>query len=203
MMDELRLSGLVASRICHDLISPVGAIGNGVELMRAVGDRGEGGAEEMELIADCAGAASAALRFLRLAFGARDAEESIPLAELRAAAEPHLARRGIRLDWGDAPQMLRLGAARPLLLLALAGAGALPRGGAMRLGALEEAPLRLEWRLEAERVRPGERLRALLSAPPDAAGTGAGEAHVLLLWLLAAEAGARPYWREEGAIGVA
>lgn len=198
-MDNLRLSGLVSSRICHDLISPVGAIGNGLDLVRAAG----GGEEEMDLIADCAEAASAALKFLRIAFGARDPAESIPIKELAAVADGHLARRKIRLDWGDASGAMRFGAARPLLLLALIGAGALPRGGLLTLAAAEAAPLRLEWRLSGRPVKFQDRARALLGARPNPAETAPGDVHFLLLWLTAEASDARLYFHEDGVVGAA
>ncbi|QIE54684.1 hypothetical protein G5B40_04050 [Pikeienuella piscinae] len=198
-MDDLQLSSLVSSRICHDLISPVGAIGNGLDLVRTAG----GGEEEMNLIADCAEAAAAALRFLRTAFGARDPAESISVEELAAAAEGHLARRKIRLDWGDARGTMRFRAARPLLLLALVGAGALPRGGLMRLSVAEAEPLAIEWRLSGGPVKLQDRARALLRQRPDPAETAPGDVHFLLLWLAAEGSGARPYFREDGAVGVA
>ena len=58
------LAALVGSRICHDLISPIGAIGNGVELLALTdGDTGA----EMELISESVQNASARIRYLRIA----------------------------------------------------------------------------------------------------------------------------------------
>lgn len=61
------LSALIASRICHDLIGPIGAIVNGLELLEMAG--GSSG-PELQLISDSAYSASARLRFFRVAFGA-------------------------------------------------------------------------------------------------------------------------------------
>ena len=66
MTDQTDLAALLGSRICHDLISPIGAIGNGVELLMM-----EGGtpSPELVLIAESVAAANARIRFFRLAFG--------------------------------------------------------------------------------------------------------------------------------------
>ena len=61
------LSSLVGSRICHDLISPIGAIGNGVELLQMAP---RDSAAELDLITDSVDNAAARIRFFRVAFGA-------------------------------------------------------------------------------------------------------------------------------------
>ncbi len=66
------LAALVGSRICHDLISPIGAIGNGVELVLL--DAAVGG-PEVTLIADSVSHANARIRFFRIAFGATGADQ--------------------------------------------------------------------------------------------------------------------------------
>mgnify|MGYP001813787661 CR=1 FL=1 len=63
------LSALVSARLCHDLISPMGAIGNGLELLQM--SQG-GGADELALINDSLATALAKLRFYRIAFGPAD-----------------------------------------------------------------------------------------------------------------------------------
>ena len=72
------LAALIGSRICHDLVGPLGAIGNGVELLALGGGRGE----EMDLIAEAVASAHARLRFFRIAYGAADAGQVIPRAEV-------------------------------------------------------------------------------------------------------------------------
>ena len=64
---NVNLSALIGSRICHDLISPIGAINNGLELL---GMSGNTPGPEMELIHDSVGNASARIRYFRVAFGA-------------------------------------------------------------------------------------------------------------------------------------
>lgn len=66
---NVNIAALIGSRICHDLISPIGAISNGLELLDLTG-----GAQgpEMDLIADSVGNAGARIRFFRIAYGAAD-----------------------------------------------------------------------------------------------------------------------------------
>lgn len=73
------LAALVGSRICHDLISPLGAIGNGVELLSLTdGDT----SAEMALISESVENANARIRFVRIAYGAASAEQSVSRAEV-------------------------------------------------------------------------------------------------------------------------
>ncbi|MEM0946123.1 MAG: histidine phosphotransferase family protein [Pseudomonadota bacterium] len=73
------LSALLGSRICHDLISPLGAIGNGVELLSM---SGISGAPEIALIAESVESANARIRFFRIAFGAASIGQAIPQSEV-------------------------------------------------------------------------------------------------------------------------
>jgi len=73
------LTSLVGSRICHDLIGPLGAIGNGVELLTMA--NGAPGAE-MDLINESVVNATARLRFFRIAFGAASDHQLIPRSEV-------------------------------------------------------------------------------------------------------------------------
>jgi histidine phosphotransferase ChpT len=79
MTDQTDLAALLGSRICHDLISPIGAIGNGVELMMM-----EGGppSPELVLIAESVAAANARIRLFRVAFGLSGGTQRIGRAEL-------------------------------------------------------------------------------------------------------------------------
>lgn len=72
------LAALAGSRICHDLVGPLGAIGNGVELLALAGARGE----EMDLIAEAVSSAHARLRFFRIAYGTAEAGQTIPRGEV-------------------------------------------------------------------------------------------------------------------------
>ena len=77
---DLRVLELVCSRICHDLVSPVGAINNGVELIRELSEDGAAGKgleeEALALIAHSAEQGSRRLRLMRLSYGAAGADAS-------------------------------------------------------------------------------------------------------------------------------
>jgi histidine phosphotransferase ChpT len=124
---DAALAGLIASRICHDLISPVGAIGNGVELIELVGAAGP---QELGLIGDSARTASGLLQFFRLAFGAGDDAGPQGVDALRRILEQRFVRERATLAWQVAPDapLTRLGA-RLICFGAMGAFAALPRGG--------------------------------------------------------------------------
>ncbi len=78
-----RVMELIASRICHDLVSPVGAVSNGVELMQELGD--DAGDEAVKLIADSAQQASIRLKNFRLCYGAAGTDKNIGFKDIREA----------------------------------------------------------------------------------------------------------------------
>ena len=82
MQDKPDLAALIGSRICHDLISPIGAIGNGVELMMM---DGTAKTPELALIAESVANANARIRYFRVAFGSAGAD-SEPLYSSSAGA---------------------------------------------------------------------------------------------------------------------
>ncbi|GAA6198786.1 histidine phosphotransferase family protein [Aquicoccus sp. SU-CL01552] len=119
------LVAMVASRICHDLIGPIGAIVNGLELMDMAGGNSPG--PERELIADSADSASARLRFFRIAFGAAGSQ-----VIGRSDIETLLGQIGrdsrMQVAWkpaGDQPRS----AVKLAFLALLCCEAALPRGG--------------------------------------------------------------------------
>ena len=79
MTDDARLAALLGSRICHDLISPIGAIGNGVELMQM---SGAASGPEMSLIEESVSSANTRIRFYRIAFGAAGGGQAIARREV-------------------------------------------------------------------------------------------------------------------------
>lgn len=76
-----RVLELMASRICHDLVSPVGAISNGMELLQELGE--DAGKEAVALISDSAQQAAARLKCFRLAYGAAGTDKTIGFREVR------------------------------------------------------------------------------------------------------------------------
>ena len=121
------LAALLCSRVCHDIISPVGAISNGLELLD------EGGADEdaMDLIRSSAHNASVRLKFARLAFGASGSiGASIDTGEAEKAAVD-LARADSKTEvtWTGPRAIVPKNKVKLLLNLFLVAYGAIPRGG--------------------------------------------------------------------------
>lgn len=122
------LAALVGSRLCHDLVSPVGAIGNGLELLRMVSEP----SPELALIADAVAAAQARLRLFRLAFGAASPDQSVRPGDLEESLAALGGNSRIRLAC-DLPRPLPRPEARRLALAALCVETACARGGVIRV----------------------------------------------------------------------
>lgn len=120
------LAALLCSRVCHDIISPVGAINNGLELLD------EGGADEdaMALIRASARNASARLQFARIAFGAAgSAGMQIDTGDAEAVAKAFIANEKPELEWIGARALLPKNKVKLLLNLILVANSTIPRGG--------------------------------------------------------------------------
>lgn len=187
MSDDADFAGLLCARLCHDLVSPVGAIGNGLELLGAAGGAAP---EDYALLNDSATAARATLAFMRLAFGAvaPDAPE-IGGQELGRIVGAYFADRRQKIVWpeGDAP--LGRGAAKLLCLMLLAATTATPRGGSLAVAPPGDAPLALGVSAEGPRAGFAPEAAALL-ADPSRDPMSPREAHLTLLARTAARAGA-------------
>jgi Uncharacterized protein conserved in bacteria len=121
------LAALLCSRVCHDVISPVGAINNGLELL----DEGGADAEAMELIRASALNASVRLKFARLAFGASGSVgASIDTGEAEKAARDFAeAEKKAQITWNGPRAIIAKNRVKLLLNLFLVAYSAIPRGG--------------------------------------------------------------------------
>jgi histidine phosphotransferase ChpT len=90
------LTALLGSRICHDLISPLGAIGNGVELLTL---SGAAVGPEITLISESVANANARIRFFRVAFGAASGGQSIARSDLRGILDDITRGGRLTIDW--------------------------------------------------------------------------------------------------------
>lgn len=97
MQLDIRIMELLSSRMCHDLVSPVGAINNGVELIEEVG--GSTAGEAIQLIAKSAQTAARRLRCFRLAYGRAGSESGLAIADVRQVAEQYLEGGKSKLIW--------------------------------------------------------------------------------------------------------
>lgn len=122
--NKVSLASLIGSRICHDLISPIGAIANGLELLDMTGSTD---GPEFELIADSAGNAGARIRFFRIAYGAAG-DQSLSRAEVRSILDDLNRGARVRVNWGPLEPQSRA-MVRLAFLAAQCCETALPYGG--------------------------------------------------------------------------
>ena len=152
-MNAVDLASLLCSRLCHDLLSPVGALNNGLELMA---DEQDPDMRErcLELLNESARASANKLKFFRLAFGAAGGfGDVIDTREARSALEGLFgADKRVELGWMVADDELAKGAVKLLLNLALIAGDALVRGGRLDVGA-ERSGSGLELVIRAEGPR--------------------------------------------------
>ena len=125
MTDTAEIAGLVGSRICHDLISPVGAIGNGLELIGLTG--GQPG-PELDLISESVGNANARIRFFRIAFGLSGDEQMVSLREIRSILDGISIGARVQVNWTVEEAVARIDL-RLAFLAFMCMETALPYGG--------------------------------------------------------------------------
>ena len=133
---SLELASLLCSRLCHDMLSPVGALSNGLELLTDEKDP-EMRQRCFELLEQSARISADKLKFFRLAFGAAGGfGEILPVAEARVLVDALVANNGrIEANWALSGDTLPKPAIKTLLNLALMGIEALVRGGTLDIGA--------------------------------------------------------------------
>jgi histidine phosphotransferase ChpT len=190
-MNAVDLASLLCSRLCHDLMSPVGALNNGIELLADEQDPDMRG-KCLELLADSARASANKLKFFRLAFGAAGGfGEDVDTHEAEAAlAGVFGTERRIELGWVVSDGKLPKGAVKLLLNLALLAGDALVRGGRLDVGAeSRDGEIELAVRAEGPRILLDPALRDMLASGATGATVEPRAAGAWLAHSLAAEAG--------------
>ena len=191
-MNATDLASLLCSRLCHDLLSPVGALNNGLELLA---DEQDPAMRErcMELLAESAQASANKLKFFRLAFGAAGGfGDEINTREAHAALSGlYGAEKRIELGWIVADDKLPKGAIKLLLNLAMIAGDALVRGGRLDVGAerSDKGALELVIRAEGPRILLDPKLRETIARGEADGGVEPRAAGAWLAHSLAAEAG--------------
>lgn len=125
------LAALIGSRLCHDLISPIGAIQNGLELIALSGGADEH-SPEMALIQDSCNSAAARIKFFRVAFGSAESHQSLGSREAAATLAANTEGSRLSAEWlpqGD----FRRQDVQLAFLAFLCCESALPVGGNVRL----------------------------------------------------------------------
>lgn len=133
-LDAVSLSSLMASRICHDLVNPVGALASGLEVL------GDPAMDEsmkeaaLDLIKSSAEKSVALLKYARLAYGASGGlGAELPYEEARHVLEAMLAWTKASLDWRIAPGQAPKDEVKAVLVLGAAAADCVPRGGTVTI----------------------------------------------------------------------
>lgn len=112
---DLRVAELICSRLCHDLISPISAINNGIELIAEVGDEARPDADL--LIAESARNANRRLRMFRYAYGL--AGQDVGLDEIRSVTVAYFDGGKITIDWPPISVAMPAGIGKVILNLML------------------------------------------------------------------------------------
>ncbi len=188
-MKSIDLASLLCSRLCHDLMSPVGALNNGIELLA---DEQDPDMRDrcMELLSDSARVTASKLKFFRLAFGAAGGfGDQVASSEAKNALEGLLGADGkIELGWMVESEMLSKGATKLLLNLALIAGDALVRGGRLDIGAESGNGTEIAIRAEGPRIALDSGIRdTLLNGAEE--NVEARTAGAWLAYSLAKEAG--------------
>ena len=168
-MNEIDYASLLCSRLCHDLLSPVGALNNGIELLA---DEQDPRLREqcISLLGDSARTTAGKLKFFRLAFGSGGGfGEEIAQHEFRTALEGIFPPEGrLRVHWLIDSAGLPKPAAKLLLNIALMVGESLPRGGELTIGSeLRGGVIEIVVRGEGPKLTFAPELRASFAAGPD------------------------------------
>jgi len=164
---ELATAALLSSRLCHDLISPVGALANGLEVLAEETDAEMRGFA-MDLINSSAQQASIKLQFARFAYGAGgSAGDAIDTSEAEKVTRAYLETTKAELAWKAPVVAAPKDAVKLLLNFVMIGLDAIPYGGKID-ATIEEEPGALEIIVEAsgKKAKFSEVTRALLTDAP-------------------------------------
>ena len=136
--DALELAALLCSRVCHDLISPVGAIVNGLEVLDD-NPKPEDREFALDLIRKSAKTASARLQFCRLAFGAAGSSGAqIDLGDAQNMAKGHIEDGKVTLTWNLPRLLLPKNRVKLLLNMLVIAQQTIPRGGTLTIDPIGE-----------------------------------------------------------------
>ena len=166
-LDALDLAALLCSRVCHDVISPVGAIVNGLEVLEEDNDA-DTRTFALDLIKKSAATASAKLQFCRLAFGAAgSAGASIDTGDAESVTRGLFGDEKTKLEWSAPRVLMPKNKVKLILNLCVIASGTIPRGGVVSVstsGSSEEPEILLQARGPNPRVNHA--LAGLLDGTP-------------------------------------
>ena len=133
MIDPARLSAYIASRICHDLVSPVSSVTNALDLLNDPGDM-EMKAQAQDLLHDGAEKAGARIQFLRYAFGSIGLNSgAADIHEARKITQNFVASHRPSIEFDIQTDHLSFSHVRMMMNLVMMGIDCLPRGGVIHV----------------------------------------------------------------------
>jgi len=139
-MNDIEFSALLCSRLCHDLISPVGAIANGIEILSDEDDEMMR-VEVMKLLEQSAVVTSNRLKFFRLSFGAAGGfGEKVPLSEAKNAIDSLYNASNVEVSWESDFTELNKDALKLMLNMVLLAGESLIRGGQLLIEIKDKSP---------------------------------------------------------------
>lgn len=185
MISQTDLAAMLCSRLCHDMLSPVGALANGLELLADEQDP-EMRARCMELLEQSARISADKLKFFRLAFGAAGGfGEAIPIDEARSVIEALAAdNKRITINWAIPEPSLPKPAVKVLLNLAQIALDSLVRGGTLDIGAeRREGAVEIVTRARGDRIAFDETIGRALQGDlaPSEVTSRTAAAHMIAL----------------------
>jgi histidine phosphotransferase ChpT len=161
---DFDFAALLCSRLCHDLVSPVGALTNGIELLA---DETDPAMREqcLQLLADSARQTANRLKFFRLAFGAAsNVGADVDTREAQAAVEGLFGSEKNKVMWAVSAAVMPKAAIKTLLNMSLLAGDALLRGGTLTVAAeITDSSVELATQSEGPKVLMGEDLRTVLA----------------------------------------
>ena len=176
-LEALDLAALLCSRVCHDLISPSGAIVNGLEVLEESEDE-ETRSFALDLIKKSAKTASARLQFCRIAFGAAgSASAQIDLGDAENVARGFIEDEKVKLSWNLLNVLLPKNRVKLLLNMILVATQSIPRGGIVAVEG-DGPPEAMTFKISARglNARIPQAVPALLAGYPE---KGAVDAHAI------------------------
>jgi histidine phosphotransferase ChpT len=174
-LDALDLAALLCSRVCHDLISPAGAIVNGLEVLEESKDE-ETKTFALDLIKKSARTASARLQFCRIAFGAAGSSGAqVDLGDAEGVARGFIEDEKVKLAWSLPRALLPKNRVKLLLNMILVATQSIPRGGIVAVEG-DGAPEAMTFKISARglNARIPQAVPALLAGSPE---SGSVDAH--------------------------
>ncbi|MBS0469576.1 MAG: histidine phosphotransferase [Proteobacteria bacterium] len=133
VMDDIEFSAFLVSRVCHDLVGPLGAVVNGLEVMEDERDAAMR-ADALKIVTSSAEQALARLQFMRIAFGAAgSAGAELDVGEVGRLVGGLLAGGKVQLNWSSPHVNWPKNWAKLLMNSAMLGADCLPRGGQLEV----------------------------------------------------------------------